>query len=248
MFLLKKRKYYCSTCCCKIDKFLPLSPYFLELYSKYNFPYFNDCEMTNIETYSCPKCGASDRERLYSLACAKIKRLKSKKQKILHFAPEYSFYNSLSSRKNYCITTADLDRQDVSLKLNIEDLDSINSNVFDGIFCSHILEHVSDDKKALSELYRILKKNGWVLLMTPICTKIEKSIIEEKNIIYSEADRWRLFGQNDHRRLYSRPSFIDLIKEAGFVLELYGIDYFGLKMFKMLGLKETSTLYIAVKK
>ncbi len=35
-----------------------------------------------------------------------------------------------------------------------------DSNTFDVILCSHVLEHVPDDDKAMRELYRVLKPNG----------------------------------------------------------------------------------------
>jgi len=31
---------------------------------------------------------------------------------------------------------------------------------FDFIICSHVIEHIDDDKIAIKELYRILKKQG----------------------------------------------------------------------------------------
>ena len=30
-------------------------------------------------------------------------------------------------------------------------------NTFDVIYCSHVLEHVQDDRKAMAEFYRVLK-------------------------------------------------------------------------------------------
>ncbi len=39
-----------------------------------------------------------------------------------------------------------------------------DSNTFDVILCSHVLEHVLDDDKAMRELYRVLKPNGWGII------------------------------------------------------------------------------------
>ena len=40
-------------------------------------------------------------------------------------------------------------------------------NSFDVIFFNHVLEHISDDEKALSEVFRILKKGGICILGVP---------------------------------------------------------------------------------
>lgn len=38
---------------------------------------------------------------------------------------------------------------------------------FDIVICSHVLEHLKDDKKELAEIRRVLKKNGLVVLGVP---------------------------------------------------------------------------------
>jgi SAM-dependent methyltransferase len=38
---------------------------------------------------------------------------------------------------------------------------------FDSIFCSQVLEHLFDPKRALKEIYRILKKDGYLILSVP---------------------------------------------------------------------------------
>lgn len=40
-------------------------------------------------------------------------------------------------------------------------------NAFDVIFFNHVLEHIPDDERALSEVYRILKPGGMVILGVP---------------------------------------------------------------------------------
>ena len=39
---------------------------------------------------------------------------------------------------------------------------------FDVIYCSHVLEHVPDDRKAMREFPRVLKRGGWAILLVPI--------------------------------------------------------------------------------
>ncbi len=50
--------------------------------------------------------------------------------------------------------------------LNIEAIASPDAS-YDCVVCSHVLEHV-DDKKALSEIYRVLRPGGVALIMLPV--------------------------------------------------------------------------------
>jgi len=40
-------------------------------------------------------------------------------------------------------------------------------NTFDYIFCKSVIEHVTNTDHFVSEIYRVLKKNGTVIIMTP---------------------------------------------------------------------------------
>ena len=64
------------------------------------------------------------------------------------------------------------------------------NNYFDVIYCSHVLEHVDDDRKAINELYRILKHGGWAAIMVPITAP---STIEDPTMI-DPTERECLFG------------------------------------------------------
>ncbi len=90
-------------------------------------------------------------------------------------------------------------------------------DVFDVIYCSHVLEHVADDRQAMREFYRVLKPNGWAILMVPITA--DKTF--EDPFLTDPAERLRLFGQEDHVRRYG-PDFADRIQEAGFRVEIVG--------------------------
>jgi ubiquinone/menaquinone biosynthesis C-methylase UbiE len=77
-------------------------------------------------------------------------------------------------------------------------------NTFDVIYCSHVLEHVPDDRKAMREFARVLKPEGWAVFMVSLS---EEHTIEDPSIT-SPAERERLFGQHDHVRRYG-PDFKD---------------------------------------
>lgn len=97
------------------------------------------------------------------------------------------------------------------VKMDITDIRYPDES-FDIIICSHVLEHVPDDVKAMSEFHRVLKKNGWAILLVPIAA-MDKTY--EDFSIVTEAGRLKAFGQSDHVRKYGKD-YIDRLRSAGF--------------------------------
>ena len=81
----------------------------------------------------------------------------TKNYKVLHIAPEQEFLRKFKKMKNLDYTSADLFSPIVDVKADILDLPFADES-FDVIFCNHVLEHIEDDRKAMSELYRVMKK------------------------------------------------------------------------------------------
>ncbi|MEO7839402.1 MAG: class I SAM-dependent methyltransferase [Anaerolineales bacterium] len=240
--------YQCPVCENEINEFLPLSSYLEENKKKYGNPFtFDDVETINPIQYQCPICGASDRSRLYALYLIKALHTYSSKENLtlLDIAPSPPLKRFLLSFPNIKYVSADKDMSDVDITVDITDMNVIQTESFDLFICSHVLEHVEDDKKALSELFRILKPGGFGILMVPINLKI-KNIDEDPNIT-DVGERWRRFGQYDHVRLYSKMGFIDRVKQAGFEINQYGIDYFGENAFLQHGISPKSILYVVEK-
>jgi ubiquinone/menaquinone biosynthesis C-methylase UbiE len=94
--------------------------------------------------------------------------------------------------------------------MNVSEL-TFPSETFDVVICNHVLEHVPDDRKALSELYRVLKKGGWGSIQVPM----KDEITFEDLAITDPRERDRLFGQDDHVRQYGLD-YLDRLREAGF--------------------------------
>ena len=82
---------------------------------------------------------------------------------------------------------------------------------FDVVYCSHVLEHVPDDRKAMREFCRVLNHGGWAVLLVPI--DAEKTF-EDPSVV-DPAERLKLFGQHDHVRVYGHD-YIDRLRAAGF--------------------------------
>lgn len=118
---------------------------------------------------------------------------------MLHVAPEPSFGVIFSKSKYIDYLSADLYDKSVMVKMDITDI-QYPENYFDIIFCSHVLEHVLDDKKAMREFLRVLKPTGWAVLQVPI---MAMKTIEDPSITDPD-ERLRVFGQHDHVRRYGK--------------------------------------------
>lgn len=87
--------------------------------------------------------------------------------RLLHVAPEKNLKKvfRVSSEINYIY--GDLNSLVADRKINITDI-NFEDNLFDVIICSHVLEHIVDDRKAMRELSRVLRPKGFAILQVPI--------------------------------------------------------------------------------
>jgi SAM-dependent methyltransferase len=84
---------------------------------------------------------------------------------------------------------------------------------FGAVLCSHVLEHVDDDRRAMREMLRVLRAGGWAIIMAPVAHRREATL--EDPSITDEAKRVHLFGQEDHVRIYG-TDLADRLGEEGF--------------------------------
>ena len=141
------------------------------------------------------------------------------KKTVLHMAPEQCFLSLFRKQKNLDYTTADLYSPIADVKADICDL-PFEDNSFDVVFCNHVLEHITDDTKAMQELYRVLKPGGMGIFQIP--QDLSRAITFEDNSITDKKERAKVFGQYDHVRVYGRDYF-DKLRSIGFKVE--EIDY-----------------------
>lgn len=237
---------YCPVCKNYISHFNRLPDTYFENFDKYGFIHSIFLEETiNVLNYSCPVCAASDRERLYSLFIEEKMDDVKKEVSLIDFAPPKSLSNFITRYSLIKYRTADLLRDDVDDQVDITNMAIYNNEQFDAFICSHILEHVDDDIKAIKELYRILKNDGWGILMAPVNLGL-KDVYENKQI-KSPEERWKHFGQHDHLRAYSKQGYLNRIKSVGFKVKEYDVRYFGETIFAKCGINKRSVLYIVNK-
>ncbi|MCM3271234.1 class I SAM-dependent methyltransferase [Paenibacillus elgii] len=118
---------------------------------------------------------------------------------------------------------------------------------FDAVICSHVLEHITEDHKAMTELCRVLKPGGWSILQVPIALNFEE-ILEDPTVTSPQA-RKEHFGQDDHVRIYNRKGFVGRLEAAGFHIVLFNLaEKYGVEEANLYGLSEKDTLYIGTKK
>ncbi len=150
------------------------------------------------ENALCPDCLALERHRLMWLFLKKETLFFSAPLKVLHIAPESCFIHRFQNLKNLEYITGDIESPLAQVKMDIHRI-PFDDDSFDVVFCNHVLEHVDDDILAGREINRVLKKEGWGIIQSPVYN-IEKTI-EDKSVT-DASERERLFGQRDHLRKY----------------------------------------------
>ncbi len=184
----------------------------------------------------CPSCGSLERHRLIWLLMEKEVGVNNinKKRTMLHIAPEASLRQKFSELLGINYLSADMYEDDVDIKMDITNIKYPDSS-FDFVIANHVLEHVSDDIKAMKELYRIQKKNGWSILLVPIA-KSPKTYEDPR--ITSKKGRLEAFGQADHVRKYGYD-YIKRLKSVGYRVKVYRLkDLASKQEIRRMSLKE----------
>jgi len=142
---------YCPCCGWEGRRF---SPYFAGGYSSLDV--------------ACPECGSHARHRGQLYYYRYKLKLFERRGRLLYFAPERSILPHLIKIPGLEIETSDYGKnRDCNHSHDIMDIDTAD-NTFDYIICHRVIEHVVDDRKAMRELYRILKPGGIAIISVPI--------------------------------------------------------------------------------
>lgn len=158
----------------------------------------------------CPVCGSLERHRLAVMYLRRRRDLLRNLDRVLHIAPERPVARVLQDECSEAYVTADLDADGVMVQADLTRI-PFDSESFDCLFCSHVLEHVPDDRRAMKELHRVLRPGGWALLQVPIR---DGATFEDPTVEDPER-RAELFGQPDHVRVYGHD-FKDRLEAARF--------------------------------
>lgn len=158
----------------------------------------------------CPYCGSLERHRLVWLFFERrTDLLRAPRKRMLHVAPEPCIARRLGRARHLDWLSADLQMARAMVKMDVTQI-QFPQDTFDVIYCSHVLEHVPDDRAAMREFARVLKPGGWAVLQVPITTE---RTFEDPSIV-EPADRERVFGQWDHVRRYGLD-YAERLTESG---------------------------------
>jgi len=163
----------------------------------------------------CPKCLSLDRHRLLWHYLQERTTLFTGKNKLLHIAPEQCFYAYFKKSALITYITADLESPLADVKMDIVKMPFADKE-FDFVLCNHVLEHIPDDYKAMSEIYRIMKKGAIAILNVPLDKNRGKTL--EDPAIDTPEKRKKHYWAHDHVRLYGLD-YKARLESVGFIVE-----------------------------
>ena len=130
-------------------------------------------------------------------------------QRVLHVAPESYLRTRLEAVHGSGYVHGDI--ADPDNRIDVTRLD-LPDSCFDVVICSHVLEHVPDDRAAVREFARVLAPGGWAILDAPV--DHSRATTYEDAAVTTPRGRRRHFGQWDHVRVYGRD-FLELLCSGG---------------------------------
>jgi SAM-dependent methyltransferase len=184
----------------------------------------------------CPGCRSIGRHRQHKLLIDRNPQWLDGKD-LLHISAEPCFVQDYTRRtKTYVM--GDFDPAQGEVAVDIQAI-KFPDQTFDAVICHNVIEHVPDDRKALSEFFRVLRPGGVALLSAPLIDAWETTY--ENPIIETEPQRDLHFGQADHFRIYGRDLY-DRIRAVGFDLS---VDIACEPDVARYGLERGETIFIA---
>jgi SAM-dependent methyltransferase len=171
------------------------------------------------ENAVCPSCGAKIRHRLMAQLLIHRTDILSSRKRVLHFAPEVQVAAFLKSLRNIAYTACDSDtaRYPGVLRIDLPEIPLPDAG-YDAIICSHVLEHIGDDTRALTEMFRVLTPGGWAVIAIPLYgdTTFEVNPLDFTG-------REKMYGVGSHQRM-NGLDFTRKLEGAGFAVTVHSFD------------------------
>jgi SAM-dependent methyltransferase len=180
----------------------------------------------------CPICGSYERHRLlWVFLTTRTDLLGPRRKRVLHVAPEPILAARLQRHPAIEYVSADLHDPSAAVAMDLTRI-PFRDGAFDVVLCSHVLEHVPDDRTAMEELRRVLRASGWAILQVPI----EGTTTDEDPAVQDPAERERRFGQRDHVRRYG-TDYRERLRRAGFEVRTFAAsDVVGRQNVRRMGI------------
>ena len=164
----------------------------------------------------CPACGSEERHRALWLYLTERTALPTRPMSLLHMAPELTIERRLRAFPHLDYLTADLDAPEAMVHFDITAI-PYDEGAFDAIVCSHVLEHIPDDRAAMRELLRVLRPGGWAIFLVPL--DLDRATTLEDPSVVTPEQRLEAYWATDHVRLYARD-FADRLRAEGFEVDV----------------------------
>ncbi|HET8804168.1 MAG TPA: methyltransferase domain-containing protein [Aequorivita sp.] len=170
--------------------------------------------------------------------------------KLLHISPEYCFYKKLKDKINIQYIPVDKFEPGYDYFSLTKDFDLLEPSLlpeqYDFIICNHVLEHIIDDKTAISNLFKVLKIGGTAIVSVPIL--VQNAPTYENYSIVTPKERKKHFGQWDHVRHYG-TDIENRFTDAGFeVKTINSENYFSIDERIKFGVPHETFLFHLIKK
>jgi len=206
-------KYCCPICG---DTTFPLLPVGSE------FPVLQELDVigSGHRFQRCHRCKGSDRDRLVFLYLKHYTNLidSDENYNFLHVAPEDCLARIFLNKKNLNYLPIDSFEHGYKYPNYLIQMDLLNLNISDNsmdyVMCNHVLQDITDDVKAMQEIYRVLKPEGTAILQVPISNKIAKTVEHIGEISYRESEI--LYGHRFHKRIYAQGDYLTRLESVGF--------------------------------
>lgn len=219
--LFHGERYECPLCGARLSRFLVL-----------HRPFF----------HWCPVCRSLQRHRVSWLYIRQRILPKHPLRRMLHIAPEEALRQAFRRVPDIEYVSMDLYASDVLVRADAGRL-PFAAHVFDFIYCSHVLEHIPDDRAAMRELQRVLRPGGVAMVLVPVW---DKPTFEDPGVT-DPVERERLFGQFDHVRWYGFD-IVDRLMASGFAVQtIHAGDAADAEAIDRFGLDQADVFFVCTK-
>jgi SAM-dependent methyltransferase len=157
----------------------------------------------------CPRCKSLERHRAVFATCKRLEiftRFPAQAE-LLMISMDLSYHKQLA--KHFKVTAITLEKQKGTVRADICS-SPFDAGQFSVVTQAHMMEHVKDDRKATSEIFRLMSPGGIYISNVPC--RGEETVEFDK--VGKTHGHWRLYGTEGYKQLLADCGFVR-IQRAG---------------------------------